>query len=160
MPRIYISIGSNIDRERNIRSCVVALRQRFGALTASRVYLTPAVGFEGEDFYNLVAGFDSDEPVQAVITTLREIEAAHGRTRSDARFGPRTLDLDLLLYGDALVDIPGLRLPRAEITQYNFVLMPLVEIAPGLIHPGTGERFADLWAAYQGDKALIPVDLS
>src|SRR5690606_10625179 len=100
MGRVYVSIGSNLEPEANIPSALVELRRRYGALIVSPVYESEAVGFKGDNFYNLVVGFDTDQEVHAVIRNLREIERRHKRRRSDRRFAPRTLDLDLLLYDD------------------------------------------------------------
>lgn len=146
MPRVYVSVGSNVKREANIRSAVRRLRERFGALTLSRVYDSDPVGFAGAPFFNLVAGFDSRLPVERLREALAEIEREQGRRRGAERFGPRTLDLDLLLYGD-LVD-PAHNLPRAEILRHAFVLAPLAEIAAHERHPATGETFGELWAKF------------
>lgn len=160
MTRVYVSIGSNIDREHNIRGAVRALRARYGALTLSRVYETPAEGFDGEAFYNLVAGFDTDEAVERVQAALAAIEDAHGRTRHGPRSGPRTLDLDLLLYGDLVRHDGGFDIPRGEIAKYAFVLGPLAEVAPDLRHPETGVRLDEMWGKYVGRRELRPVDLN
>jgi len=159
MPRVYVSIGSNIDREKNIRGAVRVLRERYGKLALSRVYETPAEGFDGDAFYNLVAGFDTDEPVEQLHQALSAIEAAHGRTRTGPRFGPRTLDLDLLLYGDLVRHESGVDLPRDEIRTYAFVLGPLAEIAPDQRHPETGARLGELWEKFSGRRNLRPVNL-
>ncbi len=103
MARVYISVGSNVERERNIRSCLRALEERFGALTLSRVYQNKAVGFSGADFFNLVVGFTTDADPYSVASCLRTIETAHGRYRDAPKFSPRTLDLDLLLYDDLVL---------------------------------------------------------
>jgi 2-amino-4-hydroxy-6-hydroxymethyldihydropteridine diphosphokinase len=153
MTRGYISIGSNIDKERNIPSAIRALRKCLGPLTLSGIYETEAVGFSGACFYNLVASFDSDLDVKAVGKILRHIETEHGRTREAQKFSPRTLDLDLILYGDLIVSNGRLRIPRDEILRYAFVLEPLAEIAPELRHPVTGESYAELWAKF--DKTGI-----
>ncbi len=161
MARIYVSIGSNIERDKHIRAALTALRARFGALTVSTVYQTRSVGFEGEDFYNLVAGFDSDDTVHAVVATLHAIEAAHGRLRNGGKFASRTLDIDLLLYDDLVLNEVGLQLPRGEIARYAFVLGPLAEIAGDVRHPVLGRRFAELWSSLAADKAdLRPVQLA
>ncbi|OGI44796.1 MAG: 2-amino-4-hydroxy-6-hydroxymethyldihydropteridine diphosphokinase [Candidatus Muproteobacteria bacterium RBG_16_64_11] len=159
MPRIFVSIGSNIEPERNIRGAVRALRAAFGALTLSRVYECPPQGFSGDNFYNLVASFESAEPAEAVKARLAAIEGAHGRTRGERRLASRTLDLDLLLYGDAVVHRAGLDLPRADIREYAFVLAPLAEIAPDLHHPETGESYKTMWEKFQPSEPLRTVAL-
>jgi len=157
---VYISIGSNINRETNIRAAIDALRHRYGHLLLSRVFESESVGFQGENFYNLVAGFDTDESVHEVIHTLHHIEQFCGRSRQGPRFGSRVLDLDLLLYGDLVVNEPGLQLPRNDILKYAFVLQPLAEIAPHLRHPVVGKCYADLWATFNhASQHLWPVDL-
>lgn len=148
MPEIFLSIGSNIDRERNIASALAALERHFGPLVISSLYETEAVGFEGPPFYNLAAAFATDLPVQAVTEILATIEEQHGRARGSAKFSSRTLDIDLILYGDLVVSEDKLKLPRPEITRYAFVLEPLAEIAPDARHPVTGERYGDLWARF------------
>jgi 2-amino-4-hydroxy-6-hydroxymethyldihydropteridine diphosphokinase len=153
MTRGYISIGSNIDKQRNIPSAIRALQKRLGPLTLSGVYETEAVGFSGDSFYNLVAGFDSELDVKAVGKILRQIETEHGRSREAQKFSPRTLDLDLILYGNLIVSDGRLRIPRDEILRYAFVLEPLAEIAPELRHPISRESYAGLWAKF--DKSGI-----
>jgi 2-amino-4-hydroxy-6-hydroxymethyldihydropteridine diphosphokinase len=155
MPRAFASIGSNVDRERNVRSAVRRLRERFGELRLSHVYDSDPVGFDGACFYNLVAAFESDWPVERIQTALADIEQERGRVRGTERFGPRTLDLDLLLYGD-LVD-PARNLPRAEILRYAFVLAPLAEIAARECHPVTGETFGELWERFPDPAQRVSV---
>lgn len=158
MARVYVSIGSNIDRDENIRGGVADLRERFGALTLSAVYESEAVGFDGDNFYNLVAAFDTDEGVLEVAGVLHEIENAHGRTREGPRFSSRTLDIDMLLYDELVLHADKLDLPREEITKNAFVLWPLAEIAPELQHPVLKQSYAELWAAFDKDKQpLWPV---
>jgi len=141
----FVSIGSNIDRERNVRGALSALREAFGPLLLSSLYETTAVGFDGAPFYNLVAAFATDAPLLRAVEKLREIETAHGRTRDGVRFGPRSLDLDLLLYDDIVMRAEGIELPRPEIEKYAFVLGPLAEIAPDLRHPVRGEMYGEAW---------------
>lgn len=147
MPTGYISIGSNIDKEAHIPCCLNRLTQLFGPLTISSIYESAAVGFVGSVFHNLVVGFDSTLSAKEVAIILRHIELEHGRSRQAQKFSSRTLDLDLILYGDLIISDDGLSLPRAEIEQYSFVLEPLAEIAGSMKHPISGITYSELWAA-------------
>lgn len=155
MARVYVSIGSNIDREANIRAGVGALRERHENVVLSSVYDTEPVGFDGANFYNLVAGFDTAADVHNLARYLRGVEENCGRARSNTRFAPRTLDIDLLLYDDLVLEVEGLKLPRDEILKYAFVLGPLAEIAARERHPVLGTSFEELWQAF--DAAYRPL---
>ena len=146
MPRVWISIGSNIDREHHIRAALRELRALFGVLRVSPVYETEAVGFEGDAFYNLVVGVETDRRPAELHRLMREIEARNGRQRRGSKFSSRTLDLDLLTYGNEVTDEGGKPLPRDEILKYAFVLAPLADVAPGERHPETGQTYRELWA--------------
>lgn len=159
MARVYVSIGSNIDQRRNIRSCLEALRSYFGELLLSRVYENKAVGFDGDNFYNLVAGFETDREVHEVAAILREIEESHGRVRGSEKFSSRTLDVDMLLYDDLVLKENGLEIPRGEITRYAFVLKPLAEVDPERMHPTLQKSFARLWAEMNSDEEMWEVTL-
>ena len=161
MVRAFVSVGSNVNKEMNIRSAVESLRKAFGELTISTVYENPAVGFDGEDFHNLAVGFDTDRSPLEVVEVLRRIESQQGRTRGEERFAPRTLDLDLLLYGDLVLDRDGLQCPREEISRYPFVLGPLAEIAGDMTHPQLDSTLRELWERMKGDgKEMRPVEFS
>ena len=155
MAKIYISIGSNIDAEKNIRIAIHALQEHYGKLILSSVYESEAVGFEGDNFLNLVAGVKTDEDVHSVVKTLRKIEDENGRDRSSPRFSARTVDLDLLLYDDLILKEDGLELPRDEITKNAFVLLPLEEIAPQLIHPMSGNTMCDHWMNFDKESQKL-----
>jgi len=148
MVRVYVGIGSNIDRENSLREGLHDLTSSFGVLTLSTVYQTRAVGFDGADFFNLVVGFDSDLPAHEIDRLLREVEYRHGREMEMHGPSSRRLDLDLLLYGYQVIDTGDLHLPREDIEKYPFVLAPLAEIAPDACHPVLGRSFAEMWAAF------------
>ena len=158
MNRAYLSIGSNIEPERHVRAAVAALNERFGPLTLSPVYQTRAVGFDGDDFYNLVVGLDTDDSAEQLAAACREIETERGRQRGSQRFSARTLDIDLLTLGNAIRDNVPL-LPRDEILKYAFVLKPLADLAPDERHPVEGRRYADLWAEFEDVGGWKPIDL-
>ncbi|MEO5574058.1 MAG: 2-amino-4-hydroxy-6-hydroxymethyldihydropteridine diphosphokinase [Gammaproteobacteria bacterium] len=160
MTRVYVGIGSNIQREHNVRAGLAALREHYGELTASAIYESKPFGFTGNNFYNLVVGFDTDADVHAVSRTLQGIEDRHGRVRSGPRYSSRTLDLDLLLYGDLILNESGLVLPRPEILKQAFVLLPLAEIAGQLRHLLGGQTYEELWQGFdQTGHELWPVIL-
>ncbi|MBI2398608.1 MAG: 2-amino-4-hydroxy-6-hydroxymethyldihydropteridine diphosphokinase [Xanthomonadales bacterium] len=147
MGRAYLSLGSNIAPARHLRAAIAALRERFGEVVVSPVYRTAAVGFAGEDFLNAAAVLDSDLGPHALNDWLHALEDAQGRERGGPRFGPRTLDLDLVFYDDLTLDGPGnLQIPRAEL-RHAFVLKPLADIAPDYVHPRLGRSLAALWTA-------------
>ena len=155
MARIYISIGSNIEPARHVRLAVAALHEYYGKIDISRVYESEAVGFDGDNFYNLVVGLDTEQDVNTVNRTLHEIEARYGRDRSGPRFSARSIDLDLLLYDDLIMQADKLVLPREEILQNAFVLWPLAEIAPDLIHPLEKCSMSDLWQGFDKNKQQL-----
>jgi 2-amino-4-hydroxy-6-hydroxymethyldihydropteridine diphosphokinase len=140
---VYIGVGSNIDAERNITSAIDVLQERMGVVELSCTYRNPPVGFDGDDFLNLVLRLHSDAGPVAVEKILNEIERCAGRARTGQGPGPRSLDLDLLLYG-SVVDAE-LRLPHEDVLKYPFVLRPLAELAPTLAHPITGIPVAQSW---------------
>lgn len=155
MAAICVSLGSNIDRDRQLRRAARALRAAFGTVTLSPVYESAAVGFTGPPFYNAVARATTGLGLDAVLDALRRIEDAQGRVRHADSFHSRTLDLDLLLYDDLVVTTPTVALPRDEILRYAFVLAPLADVAGSLRHPVSGASYAELWAGF--DQAALPL---
>ncbi|MDO6427253.1 2-amino-4-hydroxy-6-hydroxymethyldihydropteridine diphosphokinase [Thalassotalea sp. 1_MG-2023] len=147
MASVYLSIGSNIDRQKNVESGLNALSSLFGQLTLSSLFESEAVGFSGSPFYNMVVGFTTTHSLHQLADTLRQIEYRHGRALDAKKYSPRTLDLDILLYDDVICQQPA-QLPRDEICFNAFVLWPLAEIAPDIIHPIEKKTFAQLWQAF------------
>ena len=141
MPEAFIGAGSNADPERRLRRALAELERRFGPLRCSSVYRGPAVGRPAADYLNLVVALNVETSIDELRDELRAIETLAGRTRVDAAVCE--LDLDLLLYG-CRVDAER-RLPRPGVLMLPFVLVPLAELAPELVHPITGQKLA----AYQ-----------
>lgn len=159
--RVYVGVGSNIDPERHLREALRELERRFGPLSRSSVYRTSAVGFEGDDFLNLVVSFRTALSAAELVAELDRIEGSAGRRREAERFAPRTLDLDLLMYADTIDEDPGLRLPREDIVRYAFVLGPLAELEPDLVHPVSGETMRELWERFEeGDQPIRKLAVS
>lgn len=148
MAQVYVSIGSNIDRENNIRAGILELREQFGAVELSPVYESISVGFEGDNFYNLAAGFTTDLSIAELNQSLSAIEDRHGRDRSGPRFSSRTLDIDLILYDDVVSETDCV-LPRPELYKNAFVLKPLADIAGEMLDPIQGSSYANMWNAFE-----------
>lgn len=160
MARVYVGIGSNVDRERYVTAALDALDGWFGELAISPVYESEAVGFDGSPFFNLVVGVSTDLSVGELSRRFKQLEADNGRRRGDPKFRARTLDLDILTYDDLIGVVEGVELPRGEILHNAFVLRPLADLAPAQRHPVSGQSYADLWSAYDRDQRLWPVDFS
>lgn len=160
MASIYISIGSNINPAESVSYAVARLRELFADVVVSPVYESEAVGFEGSNFLNLVVAASTDMDVHQVNELLHRIEDDYGRDRSGPRFSSRNIDLDLLLYDDMIIKEAGLEIPRDEITHNAFVLWPLADIAPDVVHPETRQTMAELWDAFdKQSQKLWPVEL-
>ena len=160
MPEVYVAAGSNVRPRENLRRALSLLRQSWPEMRVSRAYANPAVGFEGEDFVNLVIGFETDEPLEAVLARLHAAEAACGRPRAAPKWAPRSMDLDVLLYGDTVGEFPGAILPRPDLVRRAYMLGPLAELAPEVEHPTLRRSIGQLWERYdRGAHAMRIVDL-
>ena len=133
--KIFVGIGSNIDREKNITSCIDILRGLYGEVITSPVYETESMGFDGPNFYNLVSCFETDESIYDLKINLNKIENDHGRHFNETKFSSRTLDIDILYYDDLVLSDDKVQIPRKEICEYDFVLKPLMDLVPEFIHP-------------------------
>jgi 2-amino-4-hydroxy-6-hydroxymethyldihydropteridine diphosphokinase len=121
------------------------LKTQFAGIRFSACYQNVSVGFDGADFINAAAGFDSDLTLAALLDVLHRIEEQCGRKRDDAKWAPRAMDIDILLYGDLIIDAPIARVPRADLLRRAYMLGPMVELAPKLLHPETRRTLAELW---------------
>ena len=159
MARVFLGVGSNIERERYIVAGLDALQGLFGQLALSSVYDSAAIGFDGQPFLNLVVAVDTELSVEELARKLRHIEVEHGRPANASRFSPRQLDIDILTYDNAVGDFGGVELPRSEILENAFVLCPLAELAPAAVHPALSRSYLALWRAYdQASQPLVKVD--
>ena len=145
MTRVYVAAGSNVQPATNLVRALNKLQHYFPDLVTSTAYRNEAVGFEGQDFINLVCSFETDQGVRPVIALLHEAEAACGRERNAPRWAPRSMDLDILLFGDMVCDEPGLVLPRPDLVRRAYMLGPMAELAPQQVHPLSGRTMRDLW---------------
>lgn len=156
----YVAAGSNVRPRASLAAALHLLARDFPGLRASRAFSNPAVGFEGDDFVNLVVAFPTDLPTQALLERLKAVERACGRPPAAPKWGPRTLDLDLLLHGDTVGRVAGKTLPHPDLLTRAWVLGPLAELAPELVHPVSGERMDELWRRFdRGAHPLTPVTL-
>ena len=157
MVRVYLGLGSNIEPEKHLRLAIQMLGEQFGELVLSNVYRSRPAGFDGDDFLNLVVGFDSVRSPEDIHDFIESVHAVAGRQRGESRFAPRKLDIDLLLYGDLVLHDPPICVPRRDILEYSFVLGPLAEIAPGLRHPESGILITEYWDEFDQDSHPLTI---
>lgn len=153
--RVYLGVGSNHNRQENISRGIQALAALGENLVLSPIYESDSVGFDGRPFYNLVVTLVTSLSLSALQQALKSIEADNGRDMAGPKFGPQPLDIDILLYGDLVGDFDGIVLPRKEIIKNAFVLLPLSDIAPDVLHPILQQSFRDLWHGYDKSRQTI-----
>ncbi len=147
--RAYVGVGSNLgDRWGHLALAARALRAapRVSLLRASRVWESDPIGPPQPRYLNAALELEAIGPARPLLALLQEIERAAGRRRDGPRWGPRTLDLDLLLFGDEVIRAPDLVVPHPELVARRFVLAPLAELCPDRVVPGTGQSVAQLLA--------------
>jgi 2-amino-4-hydroxy-6-hydroxymethyldihydropteridine diphosphokinase len=152
---LALSIGSNIDAESNIRAALDALNLEFENIRSSTTYESQAIGFDGDNFLNLVVLADTNKGLDDVTTFLKRLEDRLGRDRLQTRFSGRTVDVDILLYGNESGMFCGIELPRPEVTENAYVLQPLAELLPDVVHPATGMSYLKLWQDYDKSKQRL-----
>ncbi len=155
LTRIYLGLGSNIEREKHLIAGLEALDGFLSQMTCSPVFESHPVGIKSGPFFNLVVTALTDLPLLELDRRLKFIEADNGRYAPDRKGLP--LDIDVLLYGEQVGNFDGLILPRTEILKNAFVLQPLALIAPDVLHPGVGLAFSSLWAQARIEQQLWPV---
>jgi 2-amino-4-hydroxy-6-hydroxymethyldihydropteridine diphosphokinase len=151
VPDAYVAAGSNVRPRESLSKALALLAREFPGLRASPAYSNPAVGFEGDDFINLVVAFPAPGTTEALLDTLKGVERACGREPGAPKWGPRTLDLDLLLHGERVGRVAGKSLPHPDLLTRAWVLGPLAGLAPSLLHPVANETMESLWRRFDRD---------
>jgi 2-amino-4-hydroxy-6-hydroxymethyldihydropteridine diphosphokinase len=149
--RVFVAAGSNVEPERNLARVCAEIAHIWPDAIFSRAYRNAAVGFEGPDFINLVVGFSAAQPLELVIDRLRGIETNCGRPRYAPKWASRTMDLDVLLFGDRIEKTSEYTLPRPDLLKRPYMLGPLAEIAADVVHPTAGQTIGELWAQFDRD---------
>jgi 2-amino-4-hydroxy-6-hydroxymethyldihydropteridine diphosphokinase len=143
--RVFVGVGSNVEPEAHVPAALARLKEAVGVLGLSTFHRTPALGRPSDPpFVNGVAEVGDALAAVPLKALLGRVEEAEGRRRGGDRFGPRTIDLDLLLHGDAVSTSPDLPLPHPDVLRRRFVALPLLELAPDLALPGSGVRLSSL----------------
>lgn len=155
MTLVALSLGSNSDPENHLIAGLNALRVKFGALRISTVFESESVGFSGANFLNLAVIIDTTDTLEELARYLKQLEDQHGRNRSEPRFSGRTLDIDILTYGELCGVHAGIVLPREEVVENAHVLCPLAQLCGDWRHAPSGLTYAELWSAY--DKSRQPL---
>jgi 2-amino-4-hydroxy-6-hydroxymethyldihydropteridine diphosphokinase len=151
MSDVFVAAGSNISPELNLRNAVDSLKQLYAPLRISPAYRNKAVGFEGEDFINLVVGFTTTDSLVEVRNKLQSVEALCGRAPDAPKWAPRSMDLDILLYDDVVSTVPGFLLPRPDLVKRPYMLKPMADIAPDIVHPILRKSMRELWETFDQD---------
>jgi 2-amino-4-hydroxy-6-hydroxymethyldihydropteridine diphosphokinase len=160
MTAVYVAAGSNVEPEKNLARACAQIAQLWPDAHFSRAYRNAAVGFEGPDFVNLVVGFTTSEPLQAVLAKLHAIEQDCGRPRNAPKWASRTMDLDILLYGDLIEKTAEYTVPRPDLLKRAFMLGPMAEIAPQVMHPTAHKTIAQLWREFElAGHVMTPVTI-
>lgn len=145
MARVYLSLGSNIDAEKHILQGLDALHQTYGDLVLSPAVESEPVGFKGDNFINLMAVIETDQPIPALSQSLRQMEYDHGREDDAPKFSGRTLDIDIVMVDDLCGEHYGLQLPRQDLFEHGYMLYPMALMEPDLVPPGQDKTTSALW---------------
>ncbi|KAE8176472.1 2-amino-4-hydroxy-6-hydroxymethyldihydropteridine diphosphokinase [Photobacterium carnosum] len=153
----YISIGSNIDREYYLPAGVKAVAQLASSWRMSRVFEAEPVGFDGDNFFNSVIEIKTSLSLATLQLSLKNIERQLGRPENTQKNQSRTIDLDILLYGDVICECSP-TIPRSDLYKFAFVLWPMNELCPELVIPGQQQTIAELWQHFSPQQSLWPVE--
>ena len=163
MTLAYVSGGSNLEPETNLVLAARAMKARHPGTRFSRCYRSVAIGFDGPDFINFVAELPVAGDPALLKGELECVETQCGRLRNAPKWAPRAMDLDILLFGERVQDTPGLVLPRPDLLRWGFMLGPLAELAPQLVHPVADRTIAELWREFDQQAhplLVVPLDLN
>ena len=155
MSKAWLGLGSNVNAGANIQAGIEELEQQFSSVVLSPVYSSTSVGFDGDDFINLVARVETDLSPLELRDYLRDLEDRHGRKRDVPKFSDRSLDIDILLYDDLVLLSPVLEIPRAEILKFSHVLKPLADLDPDLVHPTEMRSMLEIWESSGLDDGYL-----
>ncbi|OPX55521.1 2-amino-4-hydroxy-6-hydroxymethyldihydropteridine diphosphokinase [Oceanospirillum multiglobuliferum] len=155
MARFYLGLGSNINPAHNLALGLDALEQQFGALTLSPAVESQSVGFQGDNFINLVAVVDTDRSITAVAQQLRQIEYQYGRELNATKFSGRTLDIDIVMVDQLQGLHEGIQLPRIDLFEHAYTLYPLSLLLPELVPPCTTLTTAQLWQQFNDAEQAL-----
>jgi len=155
MSTAWLGLGSNVNAKAHIRAGIRELEKDFENVRLSPIYGSTSVGFDGDDFINLVARVETELHPMELRQYLRDLEDRFGRKRDVAKFSDRSLDIDILLYDDLVLLSPVLEIPRAEILKFSHVLKPLADLEPDLIHPVELRSMAEIWATSGMDEDCL-----
>ncbi|MEC9205748.1 MAG: 2-amino-4-hydroxy-6-hydroxymethyldihydropteridine diphosphokinase [Pseudomonadota bacterium] len=142
--KVFVGIGSNINKKENIRSCIKIIEEEFEDFNISPIYQTQSMGFKGPDFYNCVCSFLTTKDVYELKDHLSKIELDHGRHFKETKFSSRTLDIDILYFDDLVLNNEQVQIPRKEILEFDFVLLPLCDLDPDFVHPELGKKHKNI----------------
>jgi 2-amino-4-hydroxy-6-hydroxymethyldihydropteridine diphosphokinase len=158
---VFVAAGSNVAPIEHLRRALDQLDRDFAPMAVSRAYANRAIGFDGDDFVNLVVRFETTRGVREVMACLHAAEAACGRARHAPKWAPRTMDLDILLYAQHVLAEPDLTLPRPDLLRRPYMLGPAAEIGPDFVHPTAQRTLAELWRDLQlrEPHELRPIEL-
>ena len=151
----WLGLGSNVSAETHIQTGIRELEKDFENVALSPIYSSTAVGFDGDDFINLVARVETELHPLELRQYLRDLEDRFGRKRDVAKFSDRSLDIDILFYDDLVLLSPVLELPRAEILKFSHVLKPLADLEPELIHPTELRSMSEIWETSGMDDSCL-----
>lgn len=156
--RAFVGAGSNLEPQANLARACAEIARTWPDARFSRAYANAAVGFDGPEFINLVVGFTTKQTIDQMIARLREIETVCGRPRNAPKWASRSMDLDVLLFGDRVAKTADYTLPRPDLLKRPYMLGPMAEIAPEVMHPTAHRTIGALWREFDhAAHRMLPV---